>query len=303
MKEHMLNSIQDTTDTSDTDGMVEVRQAFLTGERAEFFARNRRYVDTIFDDGESPLKHARDIELVESSFKWKYPLWYCSNVRARNCTWFEMGRAGVWYTDHITVEDSTIEAPKNFRRAHDVTLHNVDFPNAEETLWSCRDVTLDNVSAHGDYLAMNCENVKADNLRLVGNYPFDGARNVEISNSRLISKDCFWNCENVTVRDSFISGEYLAWNSRNVTFENCTIESLQGLCYVDNLVLRNCRLINTTLAFEYSTVDADIHGTIDSVLNPSAGTIRADAIGELTLDPGKIDPSKVKVILAGDNAD
>lgn len=77
------------------------------------------------------------------------------------------------------MEDSTIEAPKNFRRCHDVTLRNVDFVNAEETLWACSGVTLDNVSAHGDYLAMNCADVKADNLRLVGNYPFDGARNVE----------------------------------------------------------------------------------------------------------------------------
>lgn len=154
------------------------------------------------------------------------------------------------------------------------------------------------MSAHGDYLAMNCADVKADNLRLVGNYPFDGAHDVEISHSRLISKDCFWNCENVTVRDSFISGEYLAWNSRNVTFENCTIESLQGLCYVDNLVLRDCRLVNTTLAFEYSTVDADVRGTIDSVLNPSAGMIRADAIGELTLDPERVDPSATTIVTA-----
>lgn len=159
-----------------------------------------------------------------------------------------------------------------------------------------RDV--DNVSAHGDYLAMNCADVKADNLRLVGNYPFDGARNVEISNSRLISKDCFWNCENVTVRDSFISGEYLAWNSRNVTFEHCTIESLQGLCYVDHLVLRDCRLVNTTLAFEYSSVDADVRGTIDSVFNPSSGTIRADHINEMTLDPAKIDPTATTIVTA-----
>ena len=227
-----MNNTPDTFTSAAEQDMSETRQAFLTGERAEFFAHDRRYVDTIFDDGESPLKHAHDIELRSSSFKWKYPLWYCSDIDAKDCTWFEMARAGVWYTDHIKVEDSTIEAPKNFRRCHDVTLRNVDFVNAEETLWACSGVTLDNVSAHGDYLAMNCADVKADNLRLVGNYPFDGARNVEISNSRLISKDCFWNCENVTVRDSFISGEYLAWNSRNVTFEHCTIESLQGLCYV-----------------------------------------------------------------------
>ena len=69
-------------------------------------------------------------------------------------------------------------------------------------------------------------------------------------------------------------------------------------CYVDNLVLRNCRLINTTLAFEYSSVDADVHGAIDSVFNPASGAIRADAIGELTLDPERIDPSATTVITA-----
>ncbi|WP_338024296.1 DUF3737 family protein [Bifidobacterium pongonis] len=275
---------------------AEVRQALLTGERAEFFARDGRYVDSVFADGESPLKHARGVELVDCSFKWKYPLWYCEDVHASGCTWFEMARAGVWYTNRIAVEDCTFEAPKNFRRCRGVSLRGVDFVNAEETLWGCSDVSLENVCARGDYLAMNCEDVHADNLRLVGNYPFDGARNVVVSNSRLISKDCFWNCENVTVRDSFISGEYLAWNSRNVTFEHCTIESLQGLCYVDGLVLRDCRLVNTTLAFEYSHVDADVRGTIDSVFNPSSGVIRADAIGELTLDPERIDPSKVTVV-------
>ena len=55
--------------------MHEVRQALLTGERAEFQPSGKRYIDTIFDDGESPLKHAHDIELKSSWFKWKYPLW------------------------------------------------------------------------------------------------------------------------------------------------------------------------------------------------------------------------------------
>ena len=53
-----------------------------------------------------------------------------------------------------------------------------------------------------------------------------------------------------------------------------------GMCYIDNLGDENCKLINTTLAFEYSSVDAKIHGTIDSVLNPSSGVIRADEIKE-----------------------
>ena len=54
----------------------EIMQEFLTGERALFQGENLRIVDTIFDDGESPLKESRNIELTGSMFKWKYPLWY-----------------------------------------------------------------------------------------------------------------------------------------------------------------------------------------------------------------------------------
>ncbi|MCH5343222.1 MAG: DUF3737 family protein [Acetatifactor sp.] len=274
----------------------EYRQAYLTGERALFQGQNLRIVDTIFADGESPLKESYDIELFGCMFKWKYPLWYAENISVQNCTWFEMGRAGVWYTKHITVEDSAIEAPKNFRRCEDVVLKNVSFPNAAETLWHCDGVSMEHVTAKGDYFAMNSHNIKISDLTLYGNYSFDGARNVEIRNSHLLSKDAFWNSENVTVYDSFISGEYLGWNARNLTLINCTIESLQGMCYIDNLVMKNCKMLNTTLAFEYSTVDADIIGKIDSVLNPLGGVIRADFIAELTIEKDKVDPAKTKII-------
>ncbi len=278
----------------------EIRRGFYKGERPLFQAGNLRIYDTIFDEGESPLKESRDIELYGSMFKWKYPLWYAKNITVKNCTWFEMGRAGVWYTDHITVEDSAIEAPKNFRRCHDVTLRDVSFPNAAETLWQCDGVQMENVMAKGDYFAMNSQNMVVRNLTLYGNYSFDGAKNVEIHDSRLLSKDAFWNSENVTVYDSFISGEYLGWNAKNLTLINCTIESLQGMCYIDNLVMKNCKLINTTLAFEYSTVDVQIDGKIDSVLNPSGGRICADSIGELILEKDKVDSEKTRIICKAD---
>ena len=52
------------------------------------------------------------------------------------------------------------------------------------------------------------------------------------------------------------------------------------------------------VAFEYSSVDADVRGTIDSVFNPSSGTIRADQLNELTLDPAKIDPTATTIVTA-----
>lgn len=160
----------------------EIRQGFYTGERSLFQARDLKIYDTIFGEGESPLKESRDIELYNSMFQWKYPLWYTKNIAVHQCTWLEMGRAGVWYTDQITVEDSAIEAPKNFRRCRDVQLRNVSFPNAAETLWQCSQVTLDHIVARGDYFAMNCDHMKIRDLTLYGNYSFDGVRNVEIHN-------------------------------------------------------------------------------------------------------------------------
>ena len=280
----------------------EIKQGYYTGERPLFGEHGLTIRDTIFTDGESPLKESSDIRLYGSMFKWKYPLWYAKDIYARDCTWFEMARAGVWYTDRITVEDSQIEAPKNFRRCTGVTLKNVSFPNAAETLWNCADVTLDHVTAKGDYFAMNCSGLNIDGLTLYGNYSFDGAKNARISNSRLLSKDAFWNSENVTVQGCFISGEYLGWNAKNLTLIDCTVESLQGMCYIDNLVMKNCRLLNTTLAFEYSTVEADITSKVDSVINPSGGRITADSIGELILERDKVDPART-VIICRDSAD
>lgn len=278
-----------------------IREQRLTGERALFGGHDLTISDTIFDDGESPLKESRNITLKNSMFQWKYPLWYSKNIRAEHCAWFEMARAGVWYTDNIAVSDSVIEAPKNFRRCSGVTLERVTFSNAAETLWHCRNVTLRSVSAKGDYFAMNCEDVDADGFSLVGNYSFDGVKRANVRNAKMLTKDAFWNSEDVTVTNSFISGEYLGWNARNLTLIGCTIESLQGLCYIHNLVMRDCKLLNTTLAFEYSTVDAEITTGITSVLNPAGGTIRADHIDELILERDKIDPGLTHIVCRNAN--
>ena len=267
------------------------------GERALFMAHDLEIKDSIFENGESPLKESRDIKLDSCVFKWKYPLWYSHNINVKNSTWLEMGRAGVWYTDNISVSDSMIEAPKNFRRCNGVMLKNVTFSNAAETLWNCKNVNIDGaVVTKGDYFGMNSEDLKINDLTLYGNYAFDGCRNVEITNCRLLTKDAFWNTENVAVRDSYISGEYLGWNSKNLILYNCTIESLQGMCYIENLVMRDCKLINTTLAFEYSETDAEITSKIDSVFNPSKGRISAPAIGDLIIEKDKIDPQKTEII-------
>jgi len=276
-----------------------IEREHLAGERALFQAHDLRVVQSTFAHGESPLKESLGIVLEQSVFGWKYPLWYSLDITMADTVLLETARSGIWYARNVMVRDSTIAAPKTFRRAQGVTLERVDLPNAAETLWNCETIRLTDVTAAGDYFAMNSRGITASGLRINGNYAFDGARDVEIRDATLLSKDAFWNTENVTVRDSLIVGEYLGWNSKNLTFVNCTIESLQGLCYIENLTLINCRLLNTTLAFEYSTVQADVTSRIDSVMNPLGGSIRAHSIGELILDEQRIDPSRTTITITG----
>lgn len=276
--------------------MEKIQEQRLTGERALFAHKDLEIQYCIFADGESPLKESSNIVVKDSSFQWKYPFWYCKNINVSNCTFAEMARAGIWYDENVSLTDCLYEAPKGFRRVKGLNLEQVDLVNAEETLWNCQNVTMKNVSAKGDYFGMGSRDIYMEHFRLAGNYCFDGCSNVEVHHATLLSKDAFWNCENVTVYDSYITGEYLGWNSKNITFINCTIESLQGMCYMENLVMKNCRLLNTTLAFEYSTVNAEISGSIDSVKNPAGGMIRAGEIRELILDPACIDPQKTEIL-------
>ena len=274
----------------------EIRDRKFTEERALFGSEDIVLDGCVFEAGESPLKESRNIRASECLFRYKYPFWYCDGISLDRVTFFDMARAGVWYTRNFRMSNAIVEAPKNFRRCERISLSNVMLPHAQETLWNCREVTLERVKANGAYFAMGSRDLKIRDLDLIGDYSFDGVQNMEITDSHLASKDAFWNTENVTVKNSFITGEYLGWNAKNLTLIDCTVESLQGMCYVDHLVMKNCRLINTTLAFEYSDVEADIRGSVESVFDPGSGSIRADRIGYLVIDKDRIDPSRTKII-------
>ena len=97
-----------------------IKQKYLSGERALFKSNNLKIEDSIFADGESPLKESKNIEINETIFKWKYPLWYCNDVKVTNSTLLETARSGIWYTKNISIIDSIIEAPKNIFVEHKI---------------------------------------------------------------------------------------------------------------------------------------------------------------------------------------
>ena len=269
----------------------------FTGERALFASQGIELDCCTFADGESPLKESRDLSLSGCIFKWKYPLWYCKDVTVRDSSLLETARSGIWYTENIEMTDCLIEAPKTFRRSRGITLRGCSMPKAYESLWGCENVEIEQLRATGDYFGMGSKNVTVTDLDLSGNYAFDGGENIVVKNSKLLSKDAFWNCKNVTVIDSVIIGEYLGWNSENLTFINCTVDSDQGLCYIRNLTMKNCRFLNTGLAFEYSSVDVEAISPIDSVKNPECGRIVAPEISEVIMEESRVDVTKTEIII------
>ena len=83
--------------------MDTIKQAYLTGERALFHASDVQVEDSTFAQGESPLKESRNIRLHNSIFKWKYPLWYSTDIECSHITLMETARSGIWYSEHVTI--------------------------------------------------------------------------------------------------------------------------------------------------------------------------------------------------------
>ena len=270
----------------------------FSGERALFKTHGAYIHNCVFDDGESPLKESSDLEVLKCTFGYKYPLWYCRKVTVIEGTFLPMSRAGVWYTHDASFEHCDFQAPKLFRKCVNLTLRDADFSDAQETLWWCDEVRVQDANIHNaPYFGMGSKKLAIDHVELKGNYAFDGCENIAVTNSVLITKDAFWNCKHVHVENCYIEGEYFGWNSEDVTLVNCEIHSHQGFCYMKNIKLVNCRVVDTDLAFEYcENIDADIVTKVDSVKNPISGRIRCAGVDELIFDDPAIDRNATEII-------
>ncbi len=280
----------------------EIKDTSFGGERPLFASRNLKLERVTFLPGESALKECSGIEAEHCEFTGKYPFWHNEDFVVRNCIFREGGRAAIWYSRNLRMSDTLVEAPKMFRDMDGLELENVRLPNALETLWHCRRAELRHVEVDkGDYLFMHGSDIRIDGFRLNGNYSFQYCRHVEIRNAEIHSKDAFWNTENVTVYDSVLDGEYLGWHSRNLRLVNCRISGTQPLCYATDLVMENCVMEeDADLAFEYSSLQADLVGRVHSIKNPRSGRIVADGYGEIVLDSHGKEPGDCSIETRGE---
>ncbi len=252
-------------------------------ERALYNIKNTEVLNCKFEgpkDGESVLKECRRFSVENCSFSLRYPLWHAQKFILENSVLDEKTRAPIWYSKNGIINSCEINGIKCLRECKDIEINNCNIASPEFG-WRCKNVQINNSQIDAMYFLFESKNVTIDNLNMSGKYSFQYMNNLHIKNSKLDTKDAFWHSKNIVVENSFVKGEYLGWFSNNLTLINCTITGTQPLCYCKNLKLINCEMQNTDLAFEYSDVEADIIGHIDSIKNPKSGTITADSVGEI----------------------
>ena len=256
-------------------------------ERALYGSDGIMVKDCSFDgpaDGESAFKECRNVQVERSFFNLRYPFWHDHGLSIRNCEMTELCRAALWYSDHVTIENSKLHGIKALRECRNIAVRGCSIISPEFG-WSTQDVRMEDCDVESEYFMMRSAGLQFYDVRMKGKYSFQYIEDAIFENCIFDTKDAFWHAKNVTVRNSVIKGEYLGWYSENVTFENCRITGTQPLCYCRGLKLKNCEMEGCDLAFERSIVEADITTPVTSIKNPLSGSrITVPAAGEIIRD-------------------
>ena len=267
--------------------MRTIQNQTFDAERALYGSSDIVVKDCSFDgpaDGESAFKECQNIQAEHNFFNLRYPFWHDHGLVIRDSEMTELCRAALWYSDHITIENTKLHGIKALRECADVKMKGCNVISPEFG-WSVRGIEMEDCDVESEYFMMRSANLHFKNVRMKGKYSFQYIEDSVFENCTFDTKDAFWHAKNVTVRNSVVKGEYLAWYCENVIFENCKIIGTQPLCYCKGLKLINCEMIDCDLAFERSEVEAAITTPVLSITNPLAGSrITVPAVGEIIRD-------------------
>ena len=255
-------------------------------ERALYGSRALQVINCAFDgeeDGESALKESSDIVVQNTLCNLRYPFWHDHGLAILSCELTEKCRAALWYSEQISIHDSKLHGIKALRECRDVHLDRCEILSAEFG-WSSEQVFMENSSAEGEYFMLRGRDLRFSDVTFRGKYSYQYVKNATFENCTLDTKDAFWHAEDVTLRNCTVKGEYLAWYSKRLTMIDCRIIGTQPFCYCEDLKLINCEMIDADLAFEKSSVEAEITTPVVSIKNPTSGYICVPEVGELILN-------------------
>ena len=271
----------------------------LDEERALYGITHATVKDCLFDgpaDGESALKEASDITVMNCDFRLRYPFWHVRGGRVAGCTLTDTCRAALWYAADMAIENTALGGIKALRECDRMTLTGCEISSAEFG-WLCRGVELTDCKMQGEYPFFMTRGLHLTGVELKGKYSFQYVEDCTVTDSVLDTKDAFWHAKNVTVSDSTLKGEYLAWYSEGLTLIRCRIEGTQPLCYCKDLTLIDCEMVGCDLSFENSTVTATVKGHVDSIKSPASGSIEVDSVGEIVYERAPVDGHGCEILV------
>lgn len=249
------------------------------------------------EDGESPFKESKNLEISNTVFGLRYPLWHCSNVHLYQTNFKPTSRAPLWYSNDVRLDNVTIKCPKILRETTFINVNFSDF-DSDEVFWKCNRIFVYHSKIVSEYAFFMSKDVHLETVDFKGKYALQYCEGGDIANCVMNTKDAFWHSKNMVIRNSDIIGEYIGWYSENLTFINCKFKGTQPFCYCKALKLVNCEFDEADLAFEYSEIEASLAKPIISIKNPYKGKIIVPGVKEVIITEDSKYPCECDIKIA-----
>ena len=95
------------------------------GERPLFATHDLHLDNVTIREGESAIKECSNIIATNCRFEGNYPFWHVHGFTIKDCYFAVGGRSALWYSDHLKMTDTVIDAPKMFREMNDIDIEDV----------------------------------------------------------------------------------------------------------------------------------------------------------------------------------
>ena len=125
-----------------------IKDTEFGGERPLFASHDLHLDNVIIRAGESAIKECSNIKATNCRFEGNYPFWHVHGFVIENCFFDVGGRSALWYSDHLLMKNTRIDAPKMFREMNDINIENVEINDADEIFWRCNGIHIKNLHLH-----------------------------------------------------------------------------------------------------------------------------------------------------------
>ena len=147
-----------------------IQNQTFDAERALYGSRDLFVKRCSFDgpaDGESAFKECRNIQVDGSFFNLRYPFWHDHGLIIQNSEMTQLCRAALWYSDHITIENTKLHGIKALRECADVKMTGCDIVSPEFG-WSVRNIEMEDSDAESGSFMMRSSYLCFRNVRMKG---------------------------------------------------------------------------------------------------------------------------------------